>query len=51
MNQFSSALQKQARTWYMMYTKKTRNATKAQIKKNMTFFKTTNEKYLEENML
>ena len=51
MTQFASSLQKQALTWYMIYTEKTRNATKAQIKKIMTFFKTTNEKYLEENML
>ena len=47
MTQFASALQKQALAWYMMYTENTKNATKAQIKKIMTFFKTTDEKDLE----
>ena len=47
MVQFAGAFRKQALTWYMTYTKKTTNATKADIKQQFSsFFKTPDVKHL-----
>ena len=52
MVQFAGSLPKQVATWYMTYTKKTPNVTKARIKQQfLPFFKTPDAKHLASKKL
>ena len=52
MAQFVGALRKRELTWYMTYTEKTPNATKAEIKQQfLSFFKTLDAKHLAAKKL
>ena len=52
MVQFTGALRKRELTWYMKYTEKTPNVTKAELKKQfLSFFKTPDAKHLAEKKL
>ena len=52
MDQFSSALRKQAITWYMKYIENMLNATKAQIRQQfMSLFNNLDAKHLEAKKL
>ena len=47
MGQFIGALRERALTWYMTYTERTHNASKAKIKQQfLSFFKTPDAKHL-----